>query len=733
MHDLVQKGARLAGRIIAGLSVVFCALQSVAGAGPAAPELTWREWAPAQEQARGNNRPLFVLCGPEHGLLVNELYYSVLCRPAVAAELTKNFILAYLPPEREDIVRQYAVTRFPTILFLTYNRGWQEEDRREGFTGEAELLELIEEVKKKRFTYRALKARTESGNASAKEWQLFAERCHRQNKRAEARAAWARLSELNPAEAPHYRQQEALLAVEESLEQPQPPAPFIESLAGITGAKAQELRARAYLQARDLPAAAAAIDQLLRDYPAYPETPAFLYTLALSFAESADTQLQAAGVFDALARRYPQRVYGRIAALLLREAAASGDGRRTLGRAVSRRAAIAPDSGAFFRALSRWSEQEIFPILLGDKDDPLNRKFLAAFQPSEVEMLPAGPDRRWSEDEIRAMVSKAGKEAAGLRGIVFTRVQDSGLPAAAALVAARGQALEFWPAPETHAHLLSWSRAGELRRMVRAAVARRQSAAAPIEAITLAADLPYRCNGPWGGIRAFDDYCARDADGIADILTGRLIGSAAQCVYQAMCALFLSPRRALFFNTYDQQAPPWSQYRTDQAARMVGAVMPVTNIDSGQATLRRWQEEMRAGNVFGFVLVQSSGGKHDWKVSDGQARAADIPVSVPAVVHFTQSGSAADPYDGATIAGAWLGHGAYIYYGAVAEPFVQAFNPPEEIAGRLLAGQSYARAFRKFQGNFSYPWKLFFVGDPLAGIADPDARGEDPSLHRVSE
>ena len=48
--------------------------------------------------------------------------------------------------------------------------------------------------------------------------------------------------------------------------------------------------------------------------------------------------------------------------------------------------------------------------------------------------------------------------------------------------------------------------------------------------------------------------------------------------------------------------------------------------------------------------------------------------------------SAADPTDPRTIAGRWLANGAFVYFGAMNEPFLQAFRPPRLVAALIAEG-----------------------------------------------
>ena len=100
---------------------------------------------------------------------------------------------------------------------------------------------------------------------------------------------------------------------------------------------------------------------------------------------------------------------------------------------------------------------------------------------------------------------------------------------------------------------------------------------------------------------------------------------------------------------------------------------------------QNWHRAVDPVNRFGMVLFNSSGGPDWFTISGGVGRPSDIPRGVPAAVAMIHSFSAADPNDPQTIAGRWLSHGAFAYFGAVNEPFLLAFRPPGLVAELLAA------------------------------------------------
>ena len=91
-----------------------------------------------------------------------------------------------------------------------------------------------------------------------------------------------------------------------------------------------------------------------------------------------------------------------------------------------------------------------------------------------------------------------------------------------------------------------------------------------------------------------------------------------------------------------------------------------------------------------------------------------MPRGVPAAVAMIHSFSAADPTDPETIAGRWLAQGAFVYFGAVNEPFLPAFRPPRLVAALLAAEVPLVAALRQGEFEpFGFPWRLVYLGDPL--------------------
>ena len=95
------------------------------------------------------------------------------------------------------------------------------------------------------------------------------------------------------------------------------------------------------------------------------------------------------------------------------------------------------------------------------------------------------------------------------------------------------------------------------------------------------------------------------------------------------------------------------------------------------------------------------------------------------------SHSAADPTDPSTIAGRWLANGAFLFFGAMNEPFLDSFRLPRLVGDLIARNLPLVAAVRQTPGESrGYPWRLVFLGDPLYRIKPRAAGGLTPRLGR---
>ena len=189
----------------------------------------------------------------------------------------------------------------------------------------------------------------------------------------------------------------------------------------------------------------------------------------------------------------------------------------------------------------------------------------------------------------------------------------------------------------------------------------------------------------------------------------------AASVARAMGALFLHPRSALLWNTYNEEMPR-SAYTHEACRRHLSRVLagPIEQAEGSQADLRHWHATVDPLNRFGLLLINTSGGSDFFSITGGPGRPGDVPRGVASVVAMIHSFSAADLTDPGTIAGRWLANGAYVYFGSVSEPYLPAFRPPGLVTELVAADVPLVAALRQSEGEpFGFPWRLIYLGDPL--------------------
>ncbi|HYE06813.1 MAG TPA: hypothetical protein VEL07_14950 [Planctomycetota bacterium] len=386
------------------------------------------------------------------------------------------------------------------------------------------------------------------------------------------------------------------------------------------------------------------------------------------------------------------------------------------------------DLPSFVQAISRWTPTSFFPVLFDDGF--YAPRFIAAFKPSRVVRLraaTAAPEPTLAEVRTQVGLDRLAGDAPG---VVFS---DGGacVAGAVALAAGRFQDLvevplatfdDNGPRPSRPTDHIPRRMADDLARAVRRGL--EDNGAWSDERwtyATLAGDYPFRFTGAvyerWGNTFALDDYLGRDEHGVRRAVIGRVQGPRERALYQAMCSLFLQPDSALLFNTYGSGRGVFGRYHMGFAEQAWGERLRITHLKDGAADVRSFRRATHPWNSHPLILINSSGGGWEWSVAGGGGTSEDFPVGVPCLIHTTHSGSAHDPYDADTLAGRALWGGAYAYFGSCAEPFLQSFQPSRYFAPRIAAGAPYAACFRKRHGQYaSQPWRLLYVGDPLAAL-----------------
>jgi hypothetical protein len=428
---------------------------------------------------------------------------------------------------------------------------------------------------------------------------------------------------------------------------------------------------------------------------------------------------------------------------------------------------LAPDFESYAHAIAQWTDKEFFPVLL--QDDIYAPKFIAAFKPAKVIVMPSGHKKEpapglpsietmrrillqsWTqqkeklqvsekpdENDLRARLEKVGAKPAGL---VFCDGESGEVAGALALAAGRFQGLEILPRQEVGTehhigsgeHYMSQDVVWSMNNLVVQAL---QRWGLPYKErwayITLAGNYPFRYFGEpaygYGTTYALDDFLGRDSDGTRLGVTTRLMGDQAMSSYQAMCSLFLQPESAFLFNTYGTNPKSeWGTFRQSFAEEALKARIPVThyydnattkaNIDTFRAHVHPWNRE-------GLIMINSSGYPIEWSVGNGPGTTEDFPIGVPCAIHIVHSGSAAALYENTeNIAYRALWGGAFWYLGSTAEPFLDAFQPPFIAAPRMAAGVPLTACFRQRSSqNRWYPWRLAVMGDAQFCLRDKPAK-----------
>jgi len=402
---------------------------------------------------------------------------------------------------------------------------------------------------------------------------------------------------------------------------------------------------------------------------------------------------------------------------------------------------VADDPRAYLRAIEAWTPERRFPVLIDDGSDAARERiarFVRAFRPERVRLLSKqegdpSPDRAGVE---RAAAGAGGAEdqralrgvwdSAGFTppGVIVASEDDPAWPAAAARAAGRGQPIAWTSAPR--GRVGGVIRENDLTAIEDAAEALLRESPWPwdgvgddVEALTVCLNAPSKVAGQADqGPLALTDVLARGATGQRWGWAGLVTGDASASAYRAMGALFLVPENAWLFNGYSGGGA-FSAYRVGPAAQALeqAGILPLS---SGRPAGGRpdWALAAAGGVDAGLVFVNSSGRRRWFDLAPGRAQGVDTPMlRVPAAVHFIHSFSAQNLDDGASIARAWLDQGAFLYVGAVDEPYLRAFVTPRVLAQRLLAPAPFAAAARK-NGP---PWKVNILGDPLYTIG-PAAR-----------
>lgn len=206
--------------------------------------------------------------------------------------------------------------------------------------------------------------------------------------------------------------------------------------------------------------------------------------------------------------------------------------------------------------------------------------------------------------------------------------------------------------------------------------------------------------------------------------TSQIFGNESTSAYRAMCSLFLQPRRAWLFDGYENKEPFSNWDCTKASQYFEEAKFDVFLTDEPKNSGNVWRTMASRPIPAGVVMVNSSGERDDFNLQPGKLRSADTPFTdEPAMVYFVHSWSATLPASRSTVAGRWLDHGAYAYFGSAQEPYLQSFVNTPNVTGRILSSIPWAVATRYDEAINQVPvWKLSCFGDPLLTLGPPAAK-----------
>ncbi len=417
----------------------------------------------------------------------------------------------------------------------------------------------------------------------------------------------------------------------------------------------------------------------------------------------------------------------------------------------------------------------------GIDEDLLRAAVCAAWSEETIDDLPRGLSR----PEFKGRLDRAGAKP---NGIVLTKPDAAQLPAGLALAAAHRQALDFLGLPSSIEGMKpTATMSSEQKELVRKEIIkiierwgyRYEQLGDDIDYITLALDLPMAYMGSDAVKRTKQLLCLDDginrltpngsvpptvdkgeavseagsqpssaAQGLPDkVISGEKSGASAlprgdcyayvgrlleadegMALYQAMCSIFLGASKALYFDRWPED---WG-LRCQEGWWVMQTRVHSILVKKSDSSIAKWKQLVGKLNPFGFVHVSSAGGARQW----GDGKVSDIPESVPTIVYFAHSFSASNPYDETTVAGRWLRNGAYIYYGAISEPFGQSFNAPRTVAVSAVAGDPLGKAFQSkemLHPRFTFSWKQIYIGDPLHRMVFLDDPNETPTSRKFRQ
>lgn len=396
-------------------------------------------------------------------------------------------------------------------------------------------------------------------------------------------------------------------------------------------------------------------------------------------------------------------------------------------------------------AIRGWRGLVRYPVLIDDGSVLAAEniaRFVRAFEPGLVVRLTPPTPPEWPDDlegrasrlvgllgatvqgeteikDVTAHLARLRELGIGPQGVVVLDPLDPAWIAGFALAVGRGQIVTFITADGRTNGRMSGDEmramAGSIQTQLERVNARWAEVGDEIDAVTITANIPLRVGLGVDGEdeKALTDLIGRHRAGIGNrwAWAGAIFGDSQTALYRAMCGLFLPVDSAWLFDGYGR-GDPWDLYdstTTSRAFQEAGIETVVHDIPANR--VRDWRRAAAGGLETDLILVNSKGTVGFFQLGDGKAYPGDTPLlDIPAAMHIVHSWSARVPDSPRSVAGRWLEHGVYAYYGSIDEPYLSAFVPTPKLAGRMLVGFPFGVAVRVDGGP---PWKLNVLGDPL--------------------
>ncbi|USO00057.1 MAG: hypothetical protein H6810_05185 [Phycisphaeraceae bacterium] len=396
-------------------------------------------------------------------------------------------------------------------------------------------------------------------------------------------------------------------------------------------------------------------------------------------------------------------------------------------------------------AISKWRGLGRYPVLIDDGSIEATEntaRFVRAFRPSRVVRWAPLDTDPWPDDtnqralriiqavggiietedtpqNVHDLLQTMRDKRVGPQGAVAIDPDDPAWPAGLALAAGRFQIVLFFKGGGRVNRVMPGQDmrglADFFQNQLNTIGANWGALGDEIDVLTLAGSTELRVGLGEDGKdeKALTDLLGRNRGGIGTrwAWAGVVFGDAQTALYRAMSAMFLNTDSAWLFDGYGR-GDPWDLYDATSAGRILDeAGYNVEVHDTPNNRVADWRRACLPGVDAGLILINSKGPMSAFDLAGDTAYSGDIPLlDRPAAIHIVHSWSARMPAAPTTIAGRWLDHGAYLYYGSIDEPFLNAFVETPAVAQRLIAGVPFGVAVRR---DDSPAWKLNVLGDPL--------------------